>query len=242
MSLSQVQIIRSLGEALAWFEKELTWGVEPALLGHLTGRIGELYATMNTRGQMALATNQHGYDVIGSDNERISVKTVTTSTHVTFRKSTFQKVDRILVLRVNVEDGEASIEELLDCPASAVSNLTQSATGDYVYRVNQAPRASKPMADLQIAAEAYHGVDRIIQYENGTICVERDGVLALQAKPILRLIAAEIGVKLVNGNQNPMNTRQLGTEVLAVLNARGNFGNSDKVAQAPTTPLRGLSV
>ena len=30
MSLSQVQIIRSLAEALLWFEKELPWGAEVA--------------------------------------------------------------------------------------------------------------------------------------------------------------------------------------------------------------------
>ncbi|KOX58810.1 hypothetical protein ADL19_06720 [Streptomyces purpurogeneiscleroticus] len=41
MPLSQVQIIRSLGEALAWFERELVWGVPPAELRHLTGRIQE---------------------------------------------------------------------------------------------------------------------------------------------------------------------------------------------------------
>jgi hypothetical protein len=60
--LSQVQIIQSLAEALSWFEKELGWGVAPAELNHLTGRIGELYAAMITRGQMALATNQQGLD------------------------------------------------------------------------------------------------------------------------------------------------------------------------------------
>src|SRR5437762_1786120 len=32
MALSQVQIIKSLGEALSWFEKELAWQVEAAEL------------------------------------------------------------------------------------------------------------------------------------------------------------------------------------------------------------------
>jgi hypothetical protein len=58
MALSQTQIIQSLAESLGWFEKELEWGVAPAELYHLTGRIGELYAAMITRGQMALQTNQ----------------------------------------------------------------------------------------------------------------------------------------------------------------------------------------
>ena len=63
-TLTQVQIIQSLAEALSWFEKELSWGVAPAEMNHLTGRIGELYVAMITRGQMALETNQRGYDVV----------------------------------------------------------------------------------------------------------------------------------------------------------------------------------
>lgn len=137
MALPQVQIIKSLGEALAWFEKELAWGVQPAELNHLTGRIGELYAAMITRGQMALATNQQGYDVVSADGERISVKTVTSSSHVTFRKSTFHHVDRVLVLRINIDEGEASTEELLDCPATRIMEETVEGAIVYSYRVRR---------------------------------------------------------------------------------------------------------
>ena len=114
VSLSQVQIIRSLGEALAWFERELQWGVDPAELRHLTGRIGELYVATITRGQMALAVNQRGYDVVTADGQRISVKTVTSSGHVTFRRSTVDQADRIVILRINIDEAEASIEEVED--------------------------------------------------------------------------------------------------------------------------------
>lgn len=46
MALTQMQLIQSLGEAMAWFEKELTWGVPEQELRHLSGRIGELYVAM----------------------------------------------------------------------------------------------------------------------------------------------------------------------------------------------------
>lgn len=101
MALTQTQIIQSLAEALSWFKKELSWGVAPAELNHLTGRIGELYAAMITRGQMALDSKQRGYDVISAENERISVKTITSSNHVSFNPSTFSLVDRVMVLRVS---------------------------------------------------------------------------------------------------------------------------------------------
>src|SRR4051795_7866648 len=99
-TLTQVQIIQSLAEALAWMEKELSWGVALAELNHLTGRIGELYAAMVTRGQMALETNQQGYDVVSALNERISVKTVTSTVNVSFNLNTFHLVDRVIVLRI----------------------------------------------------------------------------------------------------------------------------------------------
>ena len=73
MPLSQGQIIRSIAEARSWFEKEPAWGVVPAELRHLTGRVDELYTAITTRGQMTLAVNQHGYDVVSADGEHISV-------------------------------------------------------------------------------------------------------------------------------------------------------------------------
>ena len=53
MALTQMQLIQSLGEAMTWFERELSWGVPPTALPHLCGRIGELYAALITNGQMA---------------------------------------------------------------------------------------------------------------------------------------------------------------------------------------------
>jgi len=70
-----MQVIQSLGEAISWFERELNWGVPATELRHLSGHIGKLYAALITNGQMATSVNQHGYDVVSADGERISVKT-----------------------------------------------------------------------------------------------------------------------------------------------------------------------
>ena len=40
------QIIQSLGEAINWLERELSWGVAMAEQRHLVGRVGELYAAL----------------------------------------------------------------------------------------------------------------------------------------------------------------------------------------------------
>jgi hypothetical protein len=151
-TLTQVQIIQSLAEALSWFEKELSWGVAPGELNHLTGRIGELYAAMINRGQMALDTNQRGYDVVSALNERISVKTVTTSTQVSFNSATFHLVDRVMILRVNVdEENGISVEEILD-EAAEVAKAKMRLTGTKLfYAIPQASqRERRPVEELRV--------------------------------------------------------------------------------------------
>ena len=127
MSLSQFQIIQSLGKSLEWLQQELLWGVSAQELSHLTGRIGELYTAMYTYGQMALENNQHGYDVISSDGERISVKTITTSNHVSFTKSTLSYVDRIVILEINTTDLEINI--LVDSKKEDLLPLLKNTNG-----------------------------------------------------------------------------------------------------------------
>ncbi|SLN31111.1 hypothetical protein TRL7639_01300 [Falsiruegeria litorea R37] len=229
--LSQSQIIRSLAQALEWYEKEMSWGVSSGELNHLTGRIGELYAAMVTRGQMALETNQRGYDVVSLNGERISVKTVTTSTHVTFRASTFDVVQRVMILRIVVDDDVVSIEEILDCPADDIRARGPGGDGNYVVYLgnltsgldrqnHNAPRSIDKHAnvrDLKVIAQANHGSHKVMLYENGSILVETDGKLEDTAKPTLRKIAKEVGVDTLNGAGNPKNTRTLGSDIIKAL-------------------------
>ena len=229
MSLSQVQIIRSLAEALAWFEKELAWNVQPAELRHLTGRIGELYAAMITRGQMALSVNQHGYDVVSLEGQRISVKTITSSNHVSFNKGTLHEASHVMILRLNVQEGEASIEELFRGSVPDLIPLCSEVGGKLHYAINRG--ASEPVAldGLAITGESYIGRWHVLQFENGSIVVDTDGVREPVAKPVLREIARVQGINPLNGNGNPMNTRQLGAAIIASApsNSAGKFAWSD---------------
>jgi hypothetical protein len=170
MALSQTQIIQSLAESLGWFEKELEWGVAPAELYHLTGRIGELYAAMITR--VSLQTNQRGYDVISAENERISVKTMTTSAHVSFNPRTFGQVDRVLVLRLNIDDEiGVSVEMLLDCLAGDFLERYGNNDEKFSFSISPKEQPRESLENLQISGEAkWRGYD-IQQFENGTIRV-----------------------------------------------------------------------
>ena len=164
-TLTQVQIIQSLAEALSWFEKEISWGVSLGELRHLTGRIGELYAAMITRGQMTLDTNQRGYDVVSAANERISVKTATTSNHVDFNQNTYHHVDRVMVFRVNVDDEKGvSVEELLDRPAEEARQLMREQGGKLVYLISRGtreerltlPKACDQVVGVQVRVSLQH--------------------------------------------------------------------------------------
>lgn len=220
-TLTQVQIIQSLAEALSWFEKEISWGVSPGELNHLTGRIGELYAAMITRGQMALDTNQRGYDVVSASNERISVKTITSSTHVDFNLNTFHHVDRVMVLRVNVDDDKGvSVEELLNEPVGDARQLMRAQGGKLVYPIKRGTREERPVESLEIAGKASYSDFEIVKYENGAIRIFRHGELQqVVVKETLRSIAAEIGVDLFNSKGGLKNTQQLGADVIRTLNA-----------------------
>ena len=220
--LSQTQIIRSLGEALAWLEKELDWGAPLAELRHLTGRIGELYAAMLTRGQMAGAVNQCGYDVVGFDGERISVKTVTSSVRATFNPRTLALVDRIIVLRISVDgDSGVAMEILLDVARDGFDqHLRRLSNGEVDFPVRPPRTPARDIDDQAITAEGRHERWIVRQYESGTVRVLEDGALLATAMPALRVLAAGLGVDLRNANGGFRNTRQLGDAVLAAMKSK----------------------
>ncbi|SEK65794.1 hypothetical protein SAMN05216382_0867 [Sphingomonas palmae] len=218
--LSQTQIIRSLGEALGWLEKELDWGAPLAGLRHLTGRIGEFYAAMLTRGrQMAGAVNQRGYDVVGFDGERIAVKTVTSSGRATFNPRTLTLVDRIIVLRISTDaDNGVAIETLLDVlRADFDHHLRSLANGEVEFPIRPPRTPARDMDDQAIIAEAAYDRWMVRQYESGTVRVLEDGVELATAMPVLRMLAATLGVDLRNANGGFRNTRQLGDAVLVAM-------------------------
>lgn len=217
MALSQVQIIQSLGEALSWFERELAWGTNPAELNHLTGRIGELYAAMITRGQMASSVNQQGYDVVSAEGQRLSVKTITSSNHVAFNQNTLDRVDRILVLRILIDEGEVSIEELLDtCPQDARIKMRES-NGKLRISVSTMAQPAAPAREPATQTFVNTNGFKVAVLETGKIRVTNEGQIVQPSKPVLRDLAAKYGVDLLNGSGNPKNTRQLGADVVRAI-------------------------
>lgn len=209
-----MQVIQSLGEAMSWLEKELNWDVPATEQRHLIGRIGELYAALITGGQMATEVNQAGYDVVGDNGERISVKTTARmagSGHISFNANTLKLVDRVIILRVNTD--EMQIETLFDGSVVEAALLMNSPDngGKSSISMNKllAPKLIK--RKLSKVTEVTWRDFQLVELENGSIEVWLHGSLVSPTKPQLRKIAKELGLSILNGNGNAYNTRQLGS-------------------------------
>ena len=221
-----MQIIQSLGEAMSWFERELTWGVPPTELRHLIGRIGELYAALITNGQMATEVNQKGYDVVSGLGEKISVKTTAVmggSGTISFNPNTLDQVDRVIILRINTE--EMQIETLLDKSIDETRELLGKSNSAEKISINQSKLVKKPKdrSEIPVVRSTEFKKFTVQELATGTIEVLRNGKLINIAKPELRSIAAELGLSVMNGSGNPFNTRQLGSMIIRELQGRGNI-------------------
>lgn len=218
MALTQMQIIQSLGEAMNWFEREINWGVPPTELRHLCGRIGELYAALMTNGQMATSVNQKGYDVVAKNGDYVSVKTtavMSPSMRVAFNPSTLSLVQRVIVLRINVD--EMQIETLLDLPIEEAQRSMKPIDGKLCLTYAQLVQGNRPERPVkQLRSATFDGYE-VRELETGTIEVARDGVLIEPALPILRQLAEPLQVSVLNANGNKRNTRQLGSAIIRAL-------------------------
>ncbi len=220
MPLTQMQTIQSLGEAMSWLERELAWGVPVAELRHLNGRIGELYAALMSGGQMATNVNQQGYDVVAGTGERISVKTTTMmpgSGHISFNPNTLDLVDRVIVLRLNID--EMQIETLFDDTVGCAIDLMAPVNSAGKRNISLSKFLSSPRvrADIQTVSSVQFEGSTVTALENGSILVYTDGEPVTPAKPVLRKLAAKLGIDTLNTNGNPHNTRQLGSLVISAI-------------------------
>lgn len=217
---------------MTWFERELQWGVPPTELRHLIGRIGELYAALITNGQMATDVNQHGYDVVSDLGERVSVKTTAmmgSSGHIAFNPNTLDKVDRIIILRVNTD--EMQIEILLNatkCEAIELMNTANTGAKASI-SLSKLTRSPKERSELQSVRSVDFGQYVIQELENGAIEILLDDELVNPVKPTLRQLASQLNISILNNSGNPYNTRQLGSTVIKAIESRGTdgyYGNS----------------
>lgn len=103
--ISKEQLVELYEEYLRIFRYELqVLQCQPTELRHLIGRIGELFCAIETNGQLARETNQHGFDVVSS-GRRISVKTTAQKAgFITFNQKTFDQLDTVFIVQYRDDD------------------------------------------------------------------------------------------------------------------------------------------
>lgn len=82
------------------FEVE-KFNFKPTELRHLIGRLGEIFCAKQVNGRLSKVVNSSGFDVISSNNERISVKTTAqNASFVSLNKKTMQNFDKLMILQL----------------------------------------------------------------------------------------------------------------------------------------------
>lgn len=106
--VSKEQLMRMYEEYMRIFRFELAvLKCAPTELRHLLGRIGELHCAIHTDGTLAKEVNQHGFDVIGGNGRRISVKATAQKKgagFVTFNSNTFDRFEDVYILQYSEDD------------------------------------------------------------------------------------------------------------------------------------------
>lgn len=168
-----------------------------------------------TNGKMALETNQRGYDVVSAEHERISVKTITSSNHVSFNENTFSFVDRVMILRVFADsENGVSVETLLDCSSEDILKKYTFSSSKLHISISRLLSPKKKIEKLRAIDEATIGKYVIRKSEDSTIQVLVDDQIVGPAYPILSDIASSIDVDILNENGGVKNTRQLGADII----------------------------
>lgn len=179
--------------------------------------------------------NQRGYDVVSSAGERILVKTTAimdNGGHVAFNSNSLEYVDRVMILRMNTE--EMQIEVLLDAPIAQVrSMLSQGSGGKLTLALSRLLGRAAPVRPAAVSKEVEYAGYTIRELENGTIEIARDGQIAQPVKPVLRELAVQLNVGLLNSRGNTLNTRSLGTQIIQSIKALQDRVSSSVASLSP---------
>ena len=137
--------------------------------------------------------------------------------HIAFNPNTLNSVDRIIILRINTD--EMQIETLLNEEIKVAENLMRQmsgTSGKLAISLSKLISTEKPKSDISVLNSVQVSAYTVRELENGTIEILKDNELVFPAKPVLRELAMQLNISILNGAGNPMNTRQLGSLIIKV--------------------------
>ncbi len=222
MASSQIEQIRSLDEAMQWFERELQWGVPVSELTHLVGRIGNLYVAVHSNGQLAVGHTQLGYDVVSVTGERYSVSAIagtTISGEINFTRSRLERVDRVATVFFNTD--EMDVQILLDSPVADLEEYVTVQGDKIILPIEQLIPVKKSRTEITVLREVKYKDYMLFELENGDIEIELYGEPVPNMRNALLKIAQAIGVPIQRGMGRVNNSRVVGTMVIdTILSSR----------------------
>lgn len=219
MVLTQIDVINSYVDTLHLLERELLWGVNVHELHHLITRIGNLYTTFLTNGQLALDGRQKGYSVVGKGGERYLVTTVAGSEivgEVNYTANQLLPVDRISVVFFDID--ELEIRQLLDISINEIVDYISYKSGDKIIidlssLVQNGIEESRKLVINEVVYNDYI----IRELETGEFEVLLYNERVPNVYKTLTNIAIQLGISLGNGMSKSKNTKQLGSKIISTL-------------------------
>lgn len=192
-------------------------GISPQELRAHTGVIGEAFVADYLKVKLTSTNNQPGYDLIDGDGLRVSVKTITTSSHVKLKESTFNQVDRIIVVWLGTQADELDVVIVYNKSAEAFHADAVPYQGTL-----RLGRAAMTFQDKPVGAGPFHVGDIVNVHQEGNVLFRRhasgsftvlvDGLPEPAFQHLLRLRDA-LGLPDKTNNT----TRTLGNQVFGKL-------------------------
>ena len=110
---------------------------------------------------------------------------------------------------------DMQVEILLDAPiAEAIALMAPEGEGKRVLSLSRLIRRPKLKHEIKTTNEVQFQSYLIRELESGTIELERDGIPVSPVLPVLKEIAQQLSIPILNSNGNPFNTRQLGSLII----------------------------
>lgn len=193
-------------------------GISPQELRAHTGVMGEAFVADYLGVKLSSANNQRGYDLVDADGLRVSVKTITTATHVTLKESTLPLVDRIVVVWVDTDADELDLTVVYDkgveemqTEAAIYNGSLRLSRGRMTFPHKPAQAAGK--FDVGEVVDTYvDGNVEIRKHASGSFTALVDG----EPQPARQyMIAIRDGMGLPDKTTNT--TRSLGAQIFGAL-------------------------
>jgi hypothetical protein len=106
------------------------------------------------------------------------------------------------------------VETLMDLPIfKALTRMGPEKNGRRTIPIRRLIRAPVMRTHKSVTEVVFNGYT-IKELETGSIEVLKGDQSILPVKPLLRELAVRFNVGLLNGNGNPLNTRQLGSQII----------------------------